>query len=195
MRGGIVLGPLATGCLFLVMRAAITQQCWARKYAESISFGLLLLFIPANVFSALGAFRLIDWIDTREIHYSQASEMVGRVRYHIPPTAGEIDFYRRGFGHVARFAISSGELTKWVEELKASKPELNSNLQGEETKSIAVSSALFNADFSTKSFPTADWKFETNMQFYTVTVATNGGGFNVWYAPDSQIAYLREFYW
>ena len=118
----------------------------------------------------------------------------------LPITATNIVIHRQAPGHQARFEISTEDLRAWVIKMRSLCPELNQNANDEiwekgDSKQIAKSFDDLERQIFDRFFAKTGGTFEPKMTFNHVTRSSRGGGYTIWHAPVSNLAYLNAGYW
>ena len=138
----------------------------------------LLLFIP----SCTAVMFAVDQFRYGRFEYASRSEMPEDGYIELPPTAQKITLYRNGAGHWAKFAIETSALMEWIEKMRALRPGLKTDLDGDEWVNNAIPQIqaemgkLYAEEFANR-FPDTGWQYKPSMNRYYVNRSDRGGGF------------------
>ncbi|WP_345689055.1 hypothetical protein [Novipirellula caenicola] len=156
----------------------------------------LILFIP----SCTAVMFTVDQFRYGRFEYASSLEMPEDGYIELPPTAQNITLYRNGAGHWAKFSIEASALMEWIEQMRALRPGLNTDVDDDEWVSNAIPQIqaemgkLYAEEFANR-FPETGWQYKPSMKRYYVSRSARGGGFRVWHTSKSGTAFLNASYW
>lgn len=196
MFASLVLPFQITAVLFLVV--LVVSNLWVRK-GKFVVLSLLagvLLFIP----SCVGVMAVVDAFRYGKFEYATASEINQDPYIELPPNAKQIVLHRNSGRHIARFEIGTEELLAWLEKMRALRPDLNPKQIQDKAFEVADKRGrkemlASRSDWFADEFFETEWEFDPEMRKYHVMRSDRGGGYSVWHAPDSGVAYLNAGYW
>ena len=126
------------------------------------------------------------------------SQMTGYIE--LPPTATNIVLFRNGAGHFARFTNPTDSLESWVTQMRAQRPELNSDSEEVRStpnwpKEMRADMLQLKSDIFANRFRDSGWSYDPNMIEFQVLRSRRGGGYSIWHLRETGDTYLSAGYW
>ena len=186
----------------VVIVGAISRRPNAFAWAMLAS---IVGFIP----SCTGIMYVIDQFRYGQFDYAISTEAPEDGYLEFPPTARNLTVFRSAPGHQAKFEIETQDLKKWIDEMRAKRPELNQIDGGEtwesEDSKIAtrdsINASLLSeiargrGELFEKHFAHTGWIFNTKTKEFFVTRSGRGGGYRIWHEPGTNTAIMNAYYW
>ncbi len=187
-----------TVVIFVISLIILNVTARRRRFFLESIFAAALLFIP----SCIGVTFLIDLARYGKFEYEAASEINHDPYIKLPDSARNIVLHRNAGGYIARFSVTTPRLKAWIEEMRSIRPDLNRlkdvnrNDWHENIDSPLYNKmAEMNSEMFANRFSAVEWKYDPKMHEFQVLMSDRGGGFTVYQAPGSDIAYLTAAYW
>ena len=163
------------------------QQSSQKRSVPGRSIGaVILLFIP--ILFLVG--WVVDTVRYGEFGYETAADI--RDRYiQVPSDSRDLTVYKYASGHEIKFVVSEELLHQWMKELTAERFETMREAKPFELqRPYPGRSAYFD-----RCFRNAGWMCPPDVVQYKGWHSGRGSGFDVWYAPSTETAYIDAAYW
>jgi len=189
-----ILLPLQITAIVLFLLAAAVYVYLNRRSKNQTTaivlagiFGLVA-FVPALI----GIGFVVDMVRYGTFTYESARQ-IQDPSVQLPAQAQDIELHKSASGHEVMFSVSHSELQTWMSDLtkqRRSYTDATPFVRDETLNAPATAIGFWEMEFGQRG-----WECPKDVIRYQGWHSGRGAGFDVWYSPVAERAFIRASYW
>ncbi|MBI1346100.1 hypothetical protein GC163_07405 [bacterium] len=163
------------------------------KYQKSAAmlsvFFAIIAFIPALIATGFA----VDAVRYGIFTYQTATQVQDPYVL-LPASAKDITLHKYASGHEVMFSVSQAELVAWMVKVTQKLRGYNQNATSF-VRDDTLSDPQIAGQFWSLDFGKLNWEYPPDVICYKGWHSQRGTGFDIWYSPSTQRAFIRASYW